>query len=119
MQEGQRYRERRREFALPPLLSPQGQFTLSHSLSYSHKPKNMNGHTRNASIESVEEKQAAQEWLHNNGDNVAGIEQKLEYEKNASSPERNLYVTRKLRRRDDGPVETICAWVVRHQIGMF
>lgn len=80
----------------------------------------MNGHTRNASIESIDEKRAAQQWLHQNGDNVAGIEQKLEYEDDHDSmPERNLYVTRKLRRKDDGPVETICAWVIRHQIGMF
>jgi len=78
----------------------------------------MNGHTRNASIESIEEKQAAQQWLHQNGDNVAGIEQKLEYEGNGPIPERNLYVTRKLRRKDDGPVETICAWVIKHQIGI-
>jgi len=78
----------------------------------------MNGHTRNTSIESIEDKRAAQQWLHQNGDNVAGIEQKLEYEDDDDVPERNLYVTRKLRRKDDGPVETICAWVVRHQIGM-
>jgi acyl-CoA-dependent ceramide synthase len=64
-----------------------------------------------------QEREAAQEWLHRNGDNVASIEQKLNLQGDGRYPEQALHVTRKSRRQDDGALEVFCSWVIRHQIG--
>lgn len=68
---------------------------------------------QNAQIE------AAQEWLHDNGNNVSGIEQKLGL--GGDDPERfqapTMTITRKTRNKDDGPLEIVCRWIVENQIG--
>lgn len=76
----------------------------------------MNNHTVHAVLE--QEKEAAHEWLHQNGDNVAAIEQKLNTECDGSFPDRTMVLKRKLKRKDDGPLEIVCGWVVQHQIGI-
>jgi SPX domain protein involved in polyphosphate accumulation len=62
--------------------------------------------------------EAAQEWLRKNCDNISGIEQKLAGGDEAGFPAPTMSIKRKTRRKDDGPVEILCGWIVEHQIGM-
>jgi very-long-chain ceramide synthase len=61
--------------------------------------------------------EAAQEWLHQNGTNIAGIEQKLNEKYSEGFPARTMIIKRKAKRKDDGPLEIFCRWVVDNQIG--
>jgi acyl-CoA-dependent ceramide synthase len=61
--------------------------------------------------------EAAHEWLHQNGNNVAGIEQKLSYRDSEEFPARQMIIKRKVKKKQDGPLEIICGWVVENQIG--
>jgi hypothetical protein len=76
----------------------------------------MNDHAAISAIQH--EKEAAHEWLHQNGDNVAAIEQKLNGGGSGAFPERTMIVKRKAKRKDDGPLEIVCGWIVEHQIGI-
>ena len=58
------------------------------------------------------------ERLHQNGDNVSGIEQKLSRHGSDKFPARTMIIKRKAKRKDDGPLEIVCGWIVEHQIGM-
>jgi acyl-CoA-dependent ceramide synthase len=61
----------------------------------------------------------AQDWLHQNGGNIAGIEQKLDFGGGASEgfPARSMFIKRRAKKKDDGPLEIVCRWVVENQIG--
>jgi len=61
--------------------------------------------------------EAAQQWLHQNGNNISGIEQKLGDEDSAGVPARTLVIKRKAKKKDDGPLELFCGWIVENQIG--
>lgn len=61
--------------------------------------------------------EVAQDWLHRNGSNIAGIEQKLNYGNSESFPARTMVIKRKAKKKDDGPLEIVCRWVVDNQIG--
>lgn len=78
----------------------------------------MNGTAATSEIQN-DKLDAAHEWLHQNGNNVTGIEQKLEPgnagEKEYAAP--IMTVRRKVKRKEDGPLEIICGWIVEHQIG--
>jgi very-long-chain ceramide synthase len=78
----------------------------------------MNDHTTRSAIRHENEKEDAHEWLHQNGNNVAAIEQKLQRGHHGEYPARTMIVKRKAKRKEDGPLEIICSWVVEHQIGM-
>jgi hypothetical protein len=58
-----------------------------------------------------------QNWLHENGENVLGIEQKLSLRDSNGYPARTMITKRKAKRKDDGPLEIVCGWIVEHQIG--
>ena len=75
----------------------------------------MNDHTAISSIRH--ETEDAQEWLHQNGNNVAAIEQKLDGGNHGAPPARRMIVKRKAKRKEDRPVEIICGWIIEHQIG--
>ena len=67
-----------------------------------------------------EQVEAAQQWLHQNGNNVSSIEHKVREEDNDSdaySDAPSMTIKRKTRRKNDGPMEIICGWIVEHQIG--
>lgn len=76
----------------------------------------MNDHTTDCALE--DEREIAHQWLHQNGDNVAAIEQKLNGSQKGAYPARTIIVKRKVKRKDDGPLEIVCGWIVEHQIGM-
>lgn len=61
--------------------------------------------------------EAAHEWLHRNGNNVAGIEQKLNGGDTEGFAARKMVIKRKIKKKDDGPLEIVCSWVVENQIG--
>lgn len=74
-----------------------------------------------ASFETQREKlEQAHEWLHQNGNNVLGIEQTIGTndagEEEYAAP--MMTVRRRPRRKEDGPLEVICGWIIEHQIGM-
>ena len=50
--------------------------------------------------------------------NVATIEQKLHEASSDGYPSRTLIIKRKAKRKDDGPLEIVCGFIVEHQIGM-
>lgn len=64
--------------------------------------------------------EAAQDWLHQNGSNISGIEQKLDFGGGGSEgfPARTMLIKRKAKKKDDGPLEIVCRWVVENQIGL-
>lgn len=72
--------------------------------------------------EHTKQVERAQEWLHEHGNNVGAIEQKLEYRaansKSKPFPPPTMKIKRKIRRKDDGPMEIVCGWITEHQIGM-
>jgi acyl-CoA-dependent ceramide synthase len=75
-----------------------------------------------AAIRNEKDIEDANEWLHKNGNNIAGIEQKFNGGDSTAYPERTMIVKRnvkrKVKRKDDGPLEIVCGWIVEHQIGM-
>lgn len=74
-----------------------------------------------ASVEIQNEKlHQAHERLHQNGNNVSGIEQKFNPKDDADEEyaAHTMTVRRKAKRKEDGPLEIICGWIVEHQIGM-
>lgn len=72
-----------------------------------------------ASVEIQNEKlDQAHEWLHRNGNNVSGIERKFSPDDaEGEYAARTMTVRRKAKRKEDGPLEIICGWIVQHQIG--
>lgn len=78
----------------------------------------MNGTPAPLEIQN-EKLEAAQEWLHKNGDNVGAIE----YTPAVGDAEdgysaHTMTIRRKTKRKEDGPLEIICHWIFQHQIGM-
>jgi acyl-CoA-dependent ceramide synthase len=55
--------------------------------------------------------------LYQNGNNIDSIEQKLHGASSDGFPPRTLVIKRKAKRKDDGPLEIVCGFVVEHQIG--
>ena len=72
-----------------------------------------------ASIEIQNEKlEAAQQWLHQNGNNVGGIEYTPAVEDAEDGyAAHTMTIRRKAKRKEDGPLEIICGWIFQHQIG--
>jgi len=72
--------------------------------------------------EHTKQVEKAQEWLHEHGNNVSAIEQKLGRRapnlKSKPFPPPTMKIKRKTRRKDDGPMEIVCGWITEHQIGM-
>ena len=59
------------------------------------------------------------EVSYQNGDSIDSIEQKItETSSSAAFPPRTLIIKRKAKRKDDGPLEIVCGFIVEHQIGM-
>ena len=61
----------------------------------------------------------AQNWLHQNGSNVSGIEQKLDFNREdlQGYPASKMLIKQKTKKKEDGPLEIVCRWVVENQIG--
>jgi very-long-chain ceramide synthase len=70
-----------------------------------------------AAIRNEKDIEDANEWLDKNGSNIAGIGQKFNGGDSTAYPERTMIVKRKVKRKDDGPLEIVCGWIVEHQIG--
>lgn len=77
----------------------------------------MSDHSLNAEIRK-NEKLPVQQPLCPDGDTANCIEQKLNGGASASFPLRTVIAKRKAKRKDDGPLEIVCGWVVAHQIGI-
>jgi acyl-CoA-dependent ceramide synthase len=77
----------------------------------------MNGTSATPGIQN-ERIEAAHVWLPQNGDNVSGIEQKLSGQGSDGFPARTMIIKRKAKRKDDGPLEIVCGWIVDHQTGI-
>jgi acyl-CoA-dependent ceramide synthase len=60
----------------------------------------------------------AHEWIEENDENANGMEKKLNDSISQAYPARTVVINRKVKRKDDGPLELICGWIVEHQIGM-
>lgn len=73
-----------------------------------------------AAIKIQNEKlEAAQEWLHQNGDNLGGIEfTPAVGDAEDGYTAHTMTVRRKAKKNEDGPLEIICGWIFQHQIGM-
>ncbi|KAH6718484.1 TLC domain-containing protein [Leptodontidium sp. MPI-SDFR-AT-0119] len=73
-----------------------------------------------AAIKIQNEKlEAAQEWLHQNGDNVGGIEfTPAVGDAEDGYTAHTMTVRRKAKKNEDGPLEIICGWIFQHQIGL-
>jgi acyl-CoA-dependent ceramide synthase len=61
--------------------------------------------------------EAAHKWLHQNGNHVAGIEQKLSCRDSDGFPAHKMVIKGKVKKMEDGPLEIVCGWVVENQIG--
>ncbi|KAJ5034922.1 uncharacterized protein L3040_008190 [Drepanopeziza brunnea f. sp. 'multigermtubi'] len=75
-----------------------------------------------ASIKTHHQKpEQAHEWLHQNGKNFSGIEQKIGMNDDGGGGEYAAPMMtgrRNIKRREVGPLEIICGWIVEHQIGL-
>jgi len=60
---------------------------------------------------------AAHEWIEQNDEHTNGLEKKLNESLSQAYPARTVVIDRKAKRKDDGPLELICGWIVEHQIG--
>jgi hypothetical protein len=65
-----------------------------------------------------EKASAAQEWREQDDEHTNGTEQKLNDSLSQAYPARTIVIDRKAKRKDDGPLEIFCGWIVEHQIGM-
>ncbi|KAL3418953.1 longevity-assurance protein [Phlyctema vagabunda] len=70
-----------------------------------------------AAIENSEKTEAAHQWLHQHGEAIRGIEQKLTPGRPGDFPVPTM-VMRKAKRKDEGPIEALCEWFAQHQIGL-
>jgi acyl-CoA-dependent ceramide synthase len=65
-----------------------------------------------------EEIDIEQKALYQNGKNIDSIEHKIHRSSPSDSyPPRSLIIKRKAKRKDDGPLEIVCGFIVEHQIG--
>jgi hypothetical protein len=64
------------------------------------------------------EKAMAHEWIEQNDENVNGLRKKLNDDVSQVFPARTVVIDRKAKRKDDGPLEIFCGWIVEHQIGI-
>jgi very-long-chain ceramide synthase len=94
---------------------------LAHSFSLATAPSPtkdaMNDPSAIAAIQN-EKVSAAHEWIEQNDENANGLEKKLNDSISQAYPARTVVINRKAKRKDDGPLELICGWIVEHQIGM-
>ncbi|PMD63312.1 longevity assurance proteins LAG1/LAC1 [Hyaloscypha bicolor E] len=60
----------------------------------------------------------AQEWIDQNDENANGLRKKLNDDVSQVFPARTVVIDRKAKRKDDGPLEIFCGWIVEHQIGL-
>jgi acyl-CoA-dependent ceramide synthase len=59
-----------------------------------------------------------QEVSYQNGHNIDSIEHKIDVASSSDGfPPRTLIIKRKAKRKDDGPLEIVCGFIVEHQIG--
>lgn len=63
------------------------------------------------------EVEAALESTYQNGKNATILEQKPAGVPSARYPMRTVPVKRKAKKKDEGPLEIVCGWIVEHQIG--
>ncbi len=56
--------------------------------------------------------------MQQNDENTIGIEQKLNGGGFQAHSAPRVVIVRKAKRKDDGPLEILCRWTVKHQIGM-
>jgi len=56
-------------------------------------------------------------WIEHNDEPTNGMAGKLNESVSRTYPVHRV-TDRKAKRKDDGPLEILCAWVVEHQIGM-
>jgi acyl-CoA-dependent ceramide synthase len=67
---------------------------------------------------TVEDHDVAQDWFHEDGSRIIGIEQKLQNTDRDDFHARSMMIRHKAMRKDESPLATCCAWLVEHQIGM-
>ena len=70
-------------------------------------------------VEARDEKiEVAPELSYENGQNIDSIKRK--FNKIPTDPflPRTLIINRKAKRKDDGPLEIVCGFIVEHQIGI-
>jgi len=60
--------------------------------------------------------EVVQDWANKPGDSVIGIEQN--FHSQTQYPTRPMINKRKVKRKEDGPLEVVCRWIVQHQIGL-
>jgi acyl-CoA-dependent ceramide synthase len=69
-------------------------------------------------IASQDEKiEIESEMSYQNGHSIDSIEQKLHAGSSDGYPSRTVVIKRKAKRKDDGPLEIVCGFIVEHQIG--
>lgn len=66
----------------------------------------------------VEVAQETPEWSHHNGNIIAPLEKTLDHNPPAGLQTPPMFVHKKAKRKDDGPLEIFCGWIVDHQLGM-
>jgi acyl-CoA-dependent ceramide synthase len=73
-----------------------------------------------SAVAAIEDEKVSrpQEWIEHNDKATNGLAQKLNDNISQTYPARRVVIDRKAKRKDDGPLEILCAWVVEHQIGM-
>ena len=60
---------------------------------------------------------ATHESIEQNDEQTNGLEKKLNESLSQAYPARIVVIERKGKRKDDGPLELTCGWIVEHQIG--
>ena len=73
--------------------------------------------TPNEKVE-VEVEAEAGAGFYRNGPNIVSIEHNISGGASGSFPPRTPLSKRKTKRKEDGPLEIVCGWIVEHQIGM-
>jgi acyl-CoA-dependent ceramide synthase len=70
-------------------------------------------------VEARDEKvEGAPEVSYESGQGIDSIEQKLNGTSADPFPPRTLIIKRRAKRKDDGPLEIVCGFIVEHQIGI-
>jgi hypothetical protein len=64
------------------------------------------------------EKAMAHDWIEQNDENANSLRKKLNDDVSQVFPARTVIIDRKAKRKDDGPLEIFCGWIVEHQIGI-
>lgn len=79
------------------------------------------GSPTTATLDGKIEIETAPEWSYRNGSIAGGneVEKKLEAETFSRYPAPTMIPHRKAKRKDDGPLEIFCGWIVEHQIGKY